>query len=229
MVIDDQSFFHVTWQCHNKDWLFQSNGMKQLYYDLLLRFKDRYQVKIYSYCFMSNHAHLTGYCEDKKLFSDFFRIVNSLFARRLNKQRKRRGQVIMDRFKSPRIESHHDLEKVMQYADLNPKRAGMVNHPKDYAWTSLHYYAYGKEDSLITPAPNYEKLGATDQERQEAYLSMIEAILQSDWKDKKPYSSSPFVGNPTWVEARVKLLREAISSKKQIWRKHFEEVFMRTG
>lgn len=203
--------------------------MKQVYYDLLLRFKDRYQIKIYSYCFMSNHAHLTGHCMDKKLFSDFFRIVNSLFARRLNKQRKRRGQVIMDRFKSPRIESHHDLEKVMQYVDLNPKRAGMVNHPREFAWTSLHYYAYGKKDSLITPAPNYEGLGTTDRERQTKYLAMIEEILRSDWRNKKPYSSVPFVGNPTWAETKVKMLREAISIKKKSWRERFEKVFMLTG
>jgi len=229
MVIDDQSYFHVTWQCHNKDWLFQSNGMKQLYYDLLLRFKGRYQVQIYSYCFMSNHAHLTGYCENKKLFSDFFRIVNSLFARKLNQNRKRRGQVIMDRFKSPRIESHQDLEKVMQYVDLNPKRAGMVVHPKDYAWTSFHYYAYGKTDSLITPAPNYEKLGTTGSERQIKYLAMIEEILRSDWKEKRPYSSAPFVGNPIWVEVKTKQLRESISEKKKSWQKKFKEIFKRSG
>jgi putative transposase len=135
----------------------------------------------------------------------------------------------MDRFKSPRIESHQDLGKVMQYVDLNPKRAGMVVHPKDCAWTSFHFYAYGKADSLITPAPNYEKLGNSDCERQTKYLTMIEEILRSDWKEKRPYSSAPFVGNPTWVEAKVKQLRELISEKRKSWRKRFEESFMRSG
>ena len=35
----------------------------------------------------------------KKGFSDFFRVVNNLFARKYNKRHKRRGQVVMDRFK----------------------------------------------------------------------------------------------------------------------------------
>jgi len=117
----------------------------------------------------------------------------------------------------------------MQYVDLNPKRAGMVAHPKDYAWTSVHFYAYGKNDTLITPAPNYEKLGVTDQERQTKYLAMIEEILRSDWKEKRPYSSAPFVGNPAWVEAKIKQLRESISEKKKIWRKQFEKVFRQSG
>src|SRR3989338_11405826 len=107
MIIEDHSYFHVTWQCHNKDFLLHFDWAKKLYYELLCQFKDRYKIQIYSYCFMSNHPHITGYCEEKELFSDFFRIVNSLFARTYNKMMKRRGQVVMDRFKSPKIETHN--------------------------------------------------------------------------------------------------------------------------
>ena len=101
----------------------KSDAAKKLYYDLLLKFKERYQVKIYSYCFMSNHPHLTGTCKDKRLLSDFLRIVNSLFARILKKRSKRRGQVVMDRFKSPVIQQDFDHLQVMFYIDLNPTPA----------------------------------------------------------------------------------------------------------
>src|SRR3990167_8208079 len=175
-IIEDHSTFHVTWKCHNHSWLLKSNWAKKLYYNLLLKYKDRYQVKIYSYCFMSNHHHLTGFCQNKKLFSDFFRIVNSQFAKISNRQIKRRGQVVMDRFKSPRIQTDTDLLKVMFYIDLNPKRARMVPHPQDYSWSSFHYYAYGKENPLLTPAPSYLKLALTPQERQKVYLAMVEEI-----------------------------------------------------
>lgn len=135
----------------------------------------------------------------------------------------------MDRFKSPRIESHCDLEKVMCYIDLNPKRAGMVDHPKYYPWSSFGYYAYGKADKLVTPAPNYLKMGETDPERQVTYLSMIEEILRSDWKEKRPYSSAFFVGNPVWVEIKIKELRREISLKRTQWRERFENTFLPTG
>ena len=230
-IIEDGSTFHITWQCHNRDWLLKQDWTKKIYYDLLVKYKDRYKVSFYSYCFMDNHPHLTGYCENKRLLSNMFRTVNSLFAKSYNKFAKRRGQVVMDRFKSPRIQTDVDLLKVMQYIDLNPIRAGKVRHPKDYRWTSFHHYAYGKEDPLITPAPSYLSLGSTAKERQSIYLEMIENILKDDWKKKKPYSSIPFIGNPDWVITKTKQLREIQAEKRQKWRECFQKEFgdLRSG
>ncbi|MFO1464066.1 MAG: hypothetical protein U1F66_09820 [bacterium] len=69
-ILSNGSTFHITWQYLNKSWLMKSDAAKKLYYDLLLKYKDRYRVQIYSYCFMSNHPHLTGLCEDMKLLGD---------------------------------------------------------------------------------------------------------------------------------------------------------------
>ena len=198
-ILEDASLFHVTWKCHNDSWLLEENWAKELYYNLLLQYKDRYGVEIYSYCLMDNHPHLSGRLKELKSFSDFFRVVNSRFARIYNAEVKRRGQVVMDRFKSPRIETDADLLRVMLYIDLNPKRAGKVRDPKQNEWSSFAYYAYGKEDLLITPAPSYLELALTDERRKACYLAMIEEILQNDWKEKKGYSSVSFIGNPYWV------------------------------
>ena len=224
-ILDNHSTFHVTWQCHNRDWLLESDWAKRLYYNLLFKYKDRYRVRIYSYCFMSSHPHLTGYCEDKYLLSDFFRTVNSLFARTFNKKRRRKGQVVMDRFKSPRIETEADHLKVMFYNDLNPKRARMVIHPKDYGWSSFHYYVFGKEDPLITPAPCYLILGKTPGERQSNYRKMVEVILKNDWKEKKPYSSVPFIGNPEWVEKKTREIVQIRRHKWMKWKERFQDKF----
>ncbi len=213
-IIGDNSVFHVTWQCHNKDWILQTDWAKQLYYDLLLKFKDKYGIQIYSYAFMSNHPHMTGKCQDKKLFSDFFRVVNSMFAKSYNKIVGRRGQVVMDRFKSPRIESDVDLLKVMQYIDLNPKRASMVAHPKDFKWSSYRFYAYGEVDELLTPAPSYLALAKTSQERQTIYRDLVAEILKNDWHEKRNYSSIRFIGNPDWVINQTKQLNLIVSAKR---------------
>jgi REP-associated tyrosine transposase len=224
-ILDHHSTFHVTWQCHNRDWLLDSDWAKRLYYNLLLKYKDCYRVRIYSYCFMSSHPHLTGYCDDKNLLSDFFRTVNSLFARIYNKSRRRKGQVVMDRFKSPRIETEADHLKVMFYNDLNPKRARVVIHPKDYAWSSFHFYAYGKEDPLLTTAPCYLLLGRTPKERQEIYRKMVKEILKNDWKEKRPYSSVYFIGNPEWVQKKNQEIEEIRQQKWTEWKERFKRKF----
>ncbi len=179
-ILEDSSLFHVTWKCHNEDWLLKEGWAKKLYYDLLLKYKDKYGVQIYAYCLMDNHIHLTGKLESLENFSDFFRVVNSCFARFYNKKVKRQGQVVMDRFKSPRIETEADLLKVMLYIDLNPKRAGKVNHPKKNIFSSYNYYTYGKKDDLVISAPTYLVLEKTPKERRKNYRELVAKILKYD-------------------------------------------------
>ena len=225
LFLEDGSTFHVTWQCHNRDWLLKSDWAKRLYLDLLLKYKSRYQVQIYSYCLMDNHPHLTGRLKNLGLFSDFFRVVNACFARTYNRAVKRRGQVVMDRFKSPRIQTDRDLLNVMGYIDLNPKRAGKAKRPEDNLFSSFAHYAYGKEDPLITPAPSYLALGRTPEQRQEAYRTIVHQILKYDWKTKQPYSSLPYIGNPDWVKKRIAALRQERRHAVARWRKRFKERF----
>jgi putative transposase len=174
---------------------------------------------------MSNHPHLTGYCQDKKLLSDFMRTVNSLFARIYNKKSQRRGQVVMDRFKSPTIHTEFNHLQVMYYIDLNPKRAHIVCHPQEYKWSSYRYYAFGKADPLLTPAPCYLNLGDTPALRQKNYRMMVEAILKDDWKEKKPYSSAPFIGDPQWVIGRMEQLKLFTRLQRKSFQTRFLEKF----
>ena len=195
--IYDDAFFHVTWQCHNEDWLLQWDWAKRAYYDLLLKYKDKYGVEIHAYNFMDNHLHLAGHLRSKEEFSDLFRLVNSLFARIVNKQLKRRGQVVMDRFKSPMIESDEHMLKAIAYIDLNPHRVKKVLHPRENKWSSYHYYAHGEKDPLITPSPLYLDLGKTDVERQHEYREIVAALMKH--RKLMNISHTHFIGDPEWV------------------------------
>jgi len=196
-IIYDDAFFHVTWQCHNKDWLMQWEWAKRAYYDLLLKYKDRYGVEIHSYNFMDNHPHIAGHLENKEEFSAFFRLVNSRFAKIVNKRLKRRGQVVMDRFKSPVIESDRQMLTVMAYIDLNQHRVKKVKDPKDNNWSSYGYYAYGREDPLITPSPSYLALSEDPMERRREYLAIVKSLIEH--RKLLNISHTHFIGNPEWV------------------------------
>ncbi|HPW44775.1 MAG TPA: transposase [bacterium] len=210
-IIYDGAFFHVTWQCHNRDWLLQWEWAKRAYYDLLLKYKNRYGVEIYSYNFMDNHPHLAGKLDSKEQFSAFFRLVNSRFARIVNKQLKRRGQVVMDRFKSPIIESDHQMLTVMAYIDLNQHRAKKVRHPRDNDWSSYGYYAYGREDPLITPSPSYLALSEDPIERRREYRAIVESIIEH--RKELNISHTYFIGNPDWVLGKYRELCTRLGRK----------------
>jgi putative transposase len=214
-ILFNEDTFHLIWRCHNKNWLLKPNEAKQLYYDLLLKYKNKYDVKVYSYCFMTNHIHLTGKCKTVEGISSLMRTVNSVFGKKINKRLGRCGQVIMDRFKSPVIQTDEDLLNVMRYIDLNPCRAKMVNHPKYYKWSSFAHYAYGKKDPLITPAPAYLAISETSSTRMELYLEMIESL----WKEKvkNNYSKVLFIGNPDWVITRYCYIKSLQKMRRETY------------
>ena len=205
MIVCDGCSFHVTWQCHNRDWLLCENWAKQLYYDLLLKYKDKYGVRFHSYQLMENHPHLTGTMTTKENFSALFRVVNNLFARKYNRRKKLRGQVVMDRFKSPRIEDDAHMLWVMAYSDLNGVRCKRDQQPDDAKWSSYAYYAHGKSDPLITPAPSYFTLGNTPEDRQKTYRGMVGELIR---QDKINISNTCFIGNPDWVKQQYELMNK---------------------
>jgi len=218
-ILKDKCYFHITWQCHNKDWLLKEDWAKKHYYNLLLKHHRDYAVQIHSFCFMDSHPHLTGYCNNAKMLSDMMRRINTSMAKAINKYYQRRGQAIMDRFKSPIIETDQDLLSIMAYIDLNPVRARMVPHPTKYRWSSYAYYAYGKKNPLITPAPSYLGLAETHTGRQNIYRKMVLAIMLKGNK-KKNYSYTYFIGNPLWVKKKSETLKnellKKLKNKKQL-------------
>ncbi|MFH1830320.1 MAG: transposase [Pseudomonadota bacterium] len=208
------AIFHITWQCHNEEWLLKDNSLKQLYYDLLLKYKDRYGVEFYSYCLMHNHPHLTGKTFAADSISKLMQTVNSQLAKAINKRYERKGQAIMDRFKSPIIQTDNQLLKVMNYNDLNITRTKAKIHPKDYNWCSYRYYAYGEPDPLITISPSYLTLGDTDEQRQSEYRRMVEEVIKNEALKKRDYSKTLYIGDPGWVKARYEEINEIKQAKR---------------
>lgn len=225
-IIWDEAIFHVTWQCHNHQWLIRDDWAKKLYYDLLLKYKAKYRVSFYSYHFMDNHIHLSGKIDGtKEEFSALFQVINSILAKEINKQFKRRGQVILDRFKSPCIQTDQALLAVMHYQDLNSWRVGKVKHPSAYRWSSYRHYAHGEKDVLITDAPSYLGLADTNEERQRLYRQMVERIVKEEGIQKKDYSQVRYIGDPDWVKKREQELREAMKIKREAYLKRQQRIY----
>jgi REP element-mobilizing transposase RayT len=83
--------------------------------------------------------------------SEFARELKVDFARFYNKRHGRRGYFWGDRFKSVLVEKGETLINCLAYIDLNPVRAGLVERPEDYRWSSLGYHAQsGNRDGWLS-------------------------------------------------------------------------------
>jgi putative transposase len=209
LLVDLGSTNHCTWRSHNFSFVLRPDAAKLFFLALIAKYAPRHGILVRSYCLMGTHPHVVVSASKGQLeFSRFWQVVNHLFARWYNRQQKsRRGQVVAQRMKSPRIQPDRDgrhVLAVMRYGDLNPVRAGMVRSPKDYAWSSYRHYAFGKPDPLITDEPAYLGLGRTDGERMQAYRNLFTQPLSSELRIRRPdITEAAFYGDPDWLRRRV--------------------------
>jgi len=92
----------------------------------------------HSYVLMGNHFHLLSEVPRDNL-SAGMRDVLSGYARRFNWRRKRSGHVFSERFRSVAIRSEDQFVTTLQYIVRNPVRAGLVEDPREWPWSSVSH------------------------------------------------------------------------------------------
>ncbi len=82
---------------------------------------------------------------------------------------RRSGTLWEGRFRSCLTQEETYLLACQRYIELNPVRAGMVEHPAEYRWSSYRANAQGEADSLVQPHALYMALSEDLVSRQAAY------------------------------------------------------------
>jgi len=67
--------------------------------------------------------------------------------------------------------------------ELNPLRAGLVRHPREYRWSSYGYRALDIPEGVLDEDPWYAGLGTSAEERQRVYQEWVESgIKEGEWE-----------------------------------------------
>ena len=83
--------------------------------------------------------------------SEYVKEIKQSFTRVYNKKRGRKGTFWAERFKSVIVEKGETLINCLAYIDLNPVRAGLVDRPEEYHWSSLGYrFRSGRKDEFLS-------------------------------------------------------------------------------
>src|SRR5574337_770254 len=121
--------------------------------------------RLHAYVLMTNHVHLLMTPEVVGAVARTMQCLGRRYVQYFNHTYRRSGTLWEGRYRATVIEDEPYLFACLCYIELNPVRAGMVKHPRDYLWSSYHANADGEPDELITPHRLYRALGRTDEER----------------------------------------------------------------
>jgi putative transposase len=134
-------------------------------------------VAVHAYVLMSNHVHLLATPETADGIPQMMQAVGRRYVRFFNRRQARTGTLWEGRYRSTIIQAERYLLACMAYIDLNPVRAGMVDAPESYPWSSHGHYVSGRPDRLVTPHPIWWELGNTPFAREAAYRELVHAGL----------------------------------------------------
>jgi len=103
-----------------------------------------FEVQCWNYCLMPNHYHATLQPTRPNL-SEAIRRLNSSYALWWNRRHGRVGHVFQGRFKDQIVDRESYLLALTRYVVMNPVRAGLVNEPGAWPWSSYRATVGGTE------------------------------------------------------------------------------------
>lgn len=153
-------------------------------YDAYLAFLDeaalQHGLSVHAYALMTNHVHLLLTPSSADGLSLTMQAVGRRYVTYINKTYRRSGTLWEGRFRGAVVDSERYCLCCYRYIDLNPLRAGLVDHAAEYRWSSFQSNGLGQSDRLLTPHALYLQLGETRAERAAGYFALVEQGLDDD-------------------------------------------------
>lgn len=135
-------------------------------------------LAIHAYVLMPNHVHLLATPRERETLPRLMQALGRRYVRRFNDRHRRTGTLWEGRYRSTVVETDRYLLACMRYVELNPVRAGLVDDPAAYRWSSHTHHVGLRVDPLIAEHAVYWGLGNTPFERQGAYRRLIASDLE---------------------------------------------------
>lgn len=129
------ALYHITSRGDRREPIFDDDDDRNAWLSVLAEALDRFHATAYAYCLMGNHYHVVLQTHRANL-SRLMRHVNGVYTQRYNRRHGKVGHLFQGRFKAVLVDEEAYFLEVCRYVDLNPLRAGMVQHPRDWAWGS---------------------------------------------------------------------------------------------
>lgn len=168
---------HIRHRGVNRGACFVDRADRERYLGLMEEMAGRLDCGVHAYVLMPNHVHILATADDDFGAARFMKGVAQRYAQHFNRKHRRCGPLWEGRFRSSLVDSTNYLLVCYRYIELNPVRAGLVNAPQHYEWSSYNANALGQPSSFIAPQFDWLSLGETDEDRRMAYRALVSSGL----------------------------------------------------
>ncbi|MBP5987255.1 MAG: transposase [Azonexus sp.] len=175
---------HLIQRGNNRQACFFAEEDYRFYLEWLAEYAGKTGCRVHAYGLMTNHVHLLISADNAGGTGALMKALGQRYVQYVNRVYRRSGSLWEGRFRSCPIQEEAYLLACQRYIELNPVRAGMVEHPGEYHWSSYRANGEGEENALIRPHGLYEALGQEATSRQAAYRELFRYELEPGLVDQ---------------------------------------------
>ena len=169
---------HLIQRGNNRSACFYSEADYLFYLQCLAEQADKHSCAVHALCLMTNHVHLLLTPGRPEGVGLLMKGLGQRYVQYINRTYRRSGTLWEGRFRSCLLQEESYVMACYRYIELNPVRAGMVEHPGEYRWSSYRVNAQAETSGLIRPHPLYLALGLEREERLQAYRELFRVHLE---------------------------------------------------
>lgn len=153
---------HVTQRGNRRQRTFFSDANYESYLNLLAATAKAFNFDIWSYCLMPNHVHLLAVPQREGSLREGIGQTHNSYTRMVNRENGWTGCLWQGRFFSCPIDPIR-AAIVARYIELNPVRAGLCKHPREYRWSSANAACSSNNSSQNAFSPLVSPIGSWEE------------------------------------------------------------------
>ena len=170
---------HIILRGNNREPIFANDEDCQFFREALLDAAKRHGMAVHAYVFMTNHIHLLASPATEQSVPKTMQSLGRRYVQYFNFRYRRTGTLWEERYRATVVDAENYLFECMRYIELNPVRAGMIAHPREYAWSSYRANAEGKDDAMVSPHGLYLAIDRNERERRIGYRALFKSPLEA--------------------------------------------------
>ena len=133
------ALYHITSRGNEKKEIFLSAEDRTKFLDILRDYHERYGILAHAYVLLDNHYHLILETPRGNLLK-VMHGLNGSYTGYFNRKYRRVGHLLQGRYRAILVDKDEYLLPLSRYVHLNPVRAGIVESPEKYPWSSYGGY-----------------------------------------------------------------------------------------
>jgi putative transposase len=193
-------FYHVMLRGNHGQEIFFSDHDRHHMCFLLQEGVERYSHRVHAFCFMNNHIHLLIQIGNIPL-SKVMHNLAFRYSQRINRKYDTTGHLFQGRYKAILVQDGVYFMRLLRYIHRNPVRAGIVDSPENYSWSSHNSYVSQNRIDWLTRDFGLSKFASSREEavfRYSMYVSEIESeeeleALRGDFKDSQILGDDEYI------------------------------------